>query len=171
MYQTETDFREERNRRLMYVLFTVSLLISGLICGAILFMVLVPRQEKRLVGGTSTFVAGEVAEIPVERLELSKLLPNAPQWSEDIIFVVKQQDESYRAFLALDPSTGCKLNWRDNEQQFIDNCSQVTYTLAGRNSNGVTTLSSQPQHMIELPVEVESGDVYVLDQMKVRDIR
>lgn len=171
MYQTETDFREDRRRRLMYVLFTFSLLVSALICGAILFFVLVPRQEKRLVGGESSFVAGEVSEVPVERLELSKLLPNAPQWSEDIIFVIKQQDESYRAFLALDPSTGCKLNWRDSEQHFIDNCSQATYTLAGRNQGGVTTLSSQPQHMIELPVEVESGEVYVLDQMKVRNIR
>lgn len=171
MYQTETDFREERNRRLMYVLFTASLLISALICSAILFFVLVPRQEKRLVGGEAKFVVGKVAEVPVERLELSKLLPNTPQWSEDIIFVVKQQDASYRAFLALDPASGCKLNWRDQEQQFIDNCSQATYSLAGRNRKGIATLSSQPQHMIELPVEVESGEVYVLDQMKVRDVR
>jgi hypothetical protein len=171
MYQTESDLREERTRRLMYILFSVSMLISALICATILFFILAPAQGKRLVGGETEFIAGEVAEVPVKRLELSKLLPNAPQWSEDIIFVVKQNDASYRAFLALDPKTGCKLNWRDRDQHFIDNCSQTTYNASGRNQNGVTTLSSQPQHMIELPVEVESGEVYVLDQMKVRDRR
>jgi hypothetical protein len=171
MYQTESDLREERTRRLMYFLFSASLLISALICGTILFFVLAPMQGKRLLGDEGKFVAGEVAEVAVERLELTKLLPNAPQWSEDIIFVVKQNDASYRAFLALDPKTGCKLNWRDQAQHFIDNCSQATYSSSGRNQNGVTTLSSQPQHMIELQVEVESGEVYVLDQMKVRDRR
>ena len=169
MYQTDIDVAEERNRRLLYVLFTASLFVSALICATILFFILAPAQGKRLVGQEAEFAAGEVAQVPVKRLELSKLLPNSPQWSEDIIFVVKQRDSSYRAFLALDPSTGCKLNWRG--EQFIDDCSQTTYSASGRNTNTVTTLASQPQHMIELPVETENGAVYVLDRFMNRDRR
>ncbi|HEX6291006.1 MAG TPA: hypothetical protein VFZ66_17605 [Herpetosiphonaceae bacterium] len=169
MYQTEADLREERTRRLLYLLFAASMLISAVICGLILFSILAPAQGKRLLGEETEFVVGEVAQVPVKRLELSKLMPNSPQWSQDIIFVIRQRDDSYRAFLALDPKTGCKLNWRNEE--FIDDCSQTTYTVSGRNKSDVTTLASQPQHMIELPVETQGGDVYVLDRVMHRDRR
>jgi hypothetical protein len=171
MYQTEVDVREERSRRLLYVLFSVSLLVSAGICAVLLFFVLAPTQSRRMVGREAEFVVGDVAQVPVKQLELSKLLPNSPQWSEDIIFVIKQTDHSYRAFLALDPQTGCKLNWRDQAQHFIDNCSQTIYSASGHNQTSVTTLATQPQHMIELPVETQNGDVYILDRFMYRDRR
>jgi len=171
MYQTEATLREERTRRLLYLLFGVSMIVSVAICGTILFFMLSPVQGKRLVGRDADFAAGEVAEVPVKQLELSKLLPNSPQWSEDIVFVVKQGDASYQAFLGLDPQSACKLNWRAQERQFVDRCSQATYSISGRNDQGVATLAARPQHMIELPVEVADGNVYVLDQLVRRDLR
>ncbi len=169
MYQTEADLREERTRRLMYLLFGISMFISVAICGVLLFLVLTPAQQQRLLGREGRFAVGQVVEVPVKRLELSKLLPNSPQWSEDIIFVIKQPDQSYQAFLALDPQTGCKLNWK--ERQFVDSCSQTSYSISGRNQTDVTSLTSRPRQMLELRVETREGNVYVLDEMLRRDRR
>lgn len=168
MYETAADFREARNRRIAYIFFAVSMAVSTVICAIILFLVLAPKEGKRFVGQDATFAVGAVVEVPVTRLELTQLLPNSPTWSEDVIFVVKQRDNSYQAFLALDPQTGCKLNWRIDA--FVDDCSQTRYTISGRNATAVTTLSSSPVHMIELPTRVEpDGKVYILDRILRRD--
>lgn len=174
MYQTEADLREERNRRLAYIAFAISMLISVAICGSILFVVMVPEQGRRLVGNETAFEVGAIEEVAVDRLELTTLLPNKPNWSEDVIFVIKQQDNSYMAFLGLDPLTGCKLNWRTDA--FVDDCSQTRYSISGRNVNYVSTLSGavnaqQSAQMMELPVETENGQVYVIDRLLRRDRR
>jgi Na+-transporting NADH:ubiquinone oxidoreductase subunit NqrC len=165
MYQTEADFREERTRRLLYILLGVSLFISAAICGVLLILTLSQSDGQRLLGNNNKFQVGQVAEVPVKRLELTKILPNTPKWSEDIIFVVKQPDNTYQAFLSLDPVTGCKLNWREQQDEFVDDCSRVRYTLSGRNATSAMTLAAAPQHMIEMPVEVQGEDVYVIDRM------
>lgn len=174
MYPTQAELREERNRRLAYAAFAVSMILSVLICGTIFFFVMVPEQGRRLLGSETAFEVGEIEEVPVKRLELTTLLPNKPNWSEDIIFVIKQQDNSYLAFLGLDPVTGCKLNWRTDA--FVDDCSQVRYSISGRNVNYITTLSGaanpqQAAQMLELPVETSEGQVYVLDRQLRRDRR
>lgn len=171
MYPTQAELREERNRRLAYAAFGVSMILSVLICGTILFFVMVPAQGSRVVGRETSFEVGEIEEVAVKRLELTTLLPSKPNWSEDIIFVIKQQDNSYLAFLGLDPVTGCKLNWRTDA--FVDDCSQERYNISGRNVNYITTLagSKQAAQMLELPVEIRDGQVYVLDRQLRRDIR
>ncbi|PLS80120.1 MAG: hypothetical protein CYG59_09715 [Chloroflexi bacterium] len=169
MYQTEADFREERRRRLLYGFFGVSMFLTVVICAVLLFLVLAPPQGQRRLGSVSQFAVGEVVAVPVKRLELTKVLPKAPNWSEDIIYVVKQPNEGYQAFLSLDPVTGCKLNWNNELQRFVDGCSQTRYMLSGRNATDATTLVSTPQHMIEMPVEVQGSDVYVMDRMLRRD--
>src|SRR3712207_2063558 len=98
MYQTEAQLRENRTRRLLYIFFGVSVFISAIICSLILFFVLVPEQSRRQVGRTSEFAVGAVEERPVQQLQVSQLLPAAPDWSDDIIFVVRQADGEYRAF-------------------------------------------------------------------------
>lgn len=174
MNPTQAELREERNRRLAYVAFAVSMILSVGICGVILFFVMVPEQGQRPLGSETAFEVGQIEEVAVKRLELTSLLPNKPNWSEDIIFVIKQQDNSYLAFLGLDPVTGCKLNWRTDA--FVDDCSQVRYSISGRNVNYVTTLSGplngqQATQMVELPVETRDGQVYVLDRQLRRDRR
>jgi hypothetical protein len=169
MYQSEADFREERRRRWLYLFFGISMFLTVAICGVLLFLILAPAPGQRRLGSVDQFGVNEVVAVPVKRLELTKVLPKAPNWSEDIIYVVKQPTEGYQAFLSLDPVTGCKLNWNTGSQLFVDGCSQTRYTLSGRNATDATTLSSTPQHMIEMPVEVQGGDVYVLDRMLRRN--
>lgn len=174
MYETEADIREERSRRLAYLAFAISMLLSVAICGGILFVVLVPAEGRRLVGAEAAFAVGEIEEVAVKRLELTELLPNKPNWSEDIVFVIKQGDNTYRAFLGLDPLSGCKLNWR--QEVFVDDCTNTRYTIGGRNEALVMTLSGpanqqQSAQMIELPVAIESGNVYVIDRILRRDLR
>ena len=171
MYQTEADLQEDRRRRLLYALLAVSMFVSVAICGTILYFVLAGRESKRLLGQDATFGVGQVTEVAVKRLEVSMLLPNSPKWSDDIVFVIKQRDNSYQAFLGLDPLSGCKLNWRQPRGQFVDDCSGVSYTINGADANGVRTLSSTPQRMIELPVKMQGNDVYVLDQILRRDVQ
>ncbi len=172
MYRTEAELREERTHRLLYGLFGISMFLSVVVCSVILFFMLAPEQSKRRLGHNTDFVVGQVVEVPVNQLNTSRILPQAPNWSDDIIFVVKQPDHSYRAFLAIDPVTGCKLNWRDQTKAFVDTtCSQTNYSMTGRNKSQPTTLSSQPQHMIELPVEVQDNAVYVIDRILRRDRR
>lgn len=155
----------------MYLLFGASMFLTVAICGTILFLMLNPATGRRALGDTNGFAVGEVAEVAVDRLELSKLLPNSPRWSEDIVFVVKQPDNSYQAFLGLDPQSGCKLNWRDAQREFNDTCTGSNYDITGFNVNGITTLESRVQHMIELPTEVQGDTVYVLDRRVIRDRR
>lgn len=174
MYATEREFREARLRRIAYVVFGVSMLLSAIICSVVLFLSLTAGNPRRLVGNEGDFVIGQVSEVPVKRLELTQLLPNKPNWSQDIIFVIKQPDSTYRAYLGLDPQSGCKLNWRNTK--FVDSCSQASYSSSGRNVELVQTLNgplnaTQAAEMIELPVQVESGKVYVVDQRVRRDRR
>ena len=171
MYQTDIDVKEERTRRLLYLFFGVSMFVSVAICGTILFLVLSPQQAARRLGHVNQFAVGEVVAVPVKRLELTSLLPKAPNWSESIVYVVKQPNETYQAFLSLDPVTGCKLNWRSEAQRFVDNCSSTMYTLSGRNATDATTLSSTPTNMLEMPVEVQGDSVYVQDRLLRRSIQ
>jgi hypothetical protein len=172
MYQTEAEFREERKRRLLYLMLGASVLLSTLICSVIMFFALVPTEGTRLVGRDEEFVVGEVYEEAVPRLDVTELMPAAPNWSEDVIFVMKQSDNTYRAYLALDPVTGCKINWRDASHTFVDStCSQVEYNVHGRNQTQPASLAGAPQNLVELVVNVEGGDVVVRDRLLRRDIR
>ncbi len=173
-YYGEKDWRDERRRRWLYLFFGACMLTSAVIIGTILLAVLGAGEERRLIGPASEFTVMDVAEVPVERLELTALLPNRPNWSQDIVFVVKREDNTFRAFLGLDPLSGCKLNWRvDN---FVDDCSSAKYTINGQNTNNASTLAgpanaNQAQRLIEMPVQIQEGEVYVVDAIIRRDQR
>lgn len=173
-YYGEKDWRDERRRRWLYLFFGACMLISVVIIGAIVLAVLGGDQERRLVGEESDFAVLDVAEVPVERLELTSLLPNRPNWSQDIVFVVKREDNTIRAFLGLDPMSGCKLNWR--ETAFVDDCTGAKYSINGQNTDNATTLAgpanaNQAMRLIEMPVQVQQGEVYIVDSILRRDQR
>lgn len=170
VYQTEVDVREEQRRRIAYFFFAISMIVSVAICATIVFMVMTPDQGRRMIGQESDFAIGEVEDVAVKRLDLTELLPTKPNWSEDIIYVIKQPDSSYRAFLGLDPQSGCLVKWHDDTDEFVDDqCSQTIYSATGRNQTQAASLSGQPAHLIEVPVEIQEGDVYILDRRLVRD--
>lgn len=174
IYYSEKDWRDERRRRWLYLFFGACMIVSVLIIGAIMFAVVSADEERRLVGRDAEFSVMQVAEVPVKRLDLTTLLPNRPNWSQDIIFVVKREDSTYRAFLGLDPLSGCKLNWR--EETFVDDCTSAKYSINGQNTDNATTLAgpanaNQAQRMIEIPVQIQEGEVYVVDRILRRDQR
>jgi hypothetical protein len=171
MYQTEADLREDSRRRVLYLFFGIGLSISAVICGIVLFLVVSPPAGRRHVGRELDFAPGRVAEVPVDRLELTKVLPNTPTWSDNIIFVIRQPDDSFNAFLGFDPVSGCILNWQADSQTFYDACSNTRYDIAGGNQTQIASLAATPARMIELPVEIEDGDVFIVDRILRRDRR
>lgn len=171
MYQTESDLREDRRRRILYLFFGVSITLSAVICGVVLWLVVNPPAGRRLVGREIDFAPGQVAEVAVERLELTKIMPSGPTWSDNIVFVIRRADDSYNAFLGYDPVSGCKLNWGTDSQTFYDSCSNTHYNIAGSNETQVASLAGAPARMIEVPVEIESGNVYIIDRILRRDRR
>lgn len=172
MYQTETQTREARTRRLLYLALGASILILVATCMALMVLMSAPTNVTRPIGRDTEYTVGEVYQEAIERLSITELMPGAPNWSEDIVYVIKQPDASYRAYLGIDPVTGCKINWQAASSRFVDStCSQTQYSIAGRNESQAATLAGSPQHMVELMVNVEEGRVVIRDQIMRRDIQ
>jgi hypothetical protein len=173
MYQTQAEIREARTKRWLYILFGLSILVLAGTCTVLMVLMSVPTNATRVVGPDSAYAVGEVAEEAVDRLRVTESMPGAPNWSEDIIYVIKQPNNTYRAYLGIDPSTGCKINWRAASRTFVDStCSQTQYSIQGLNQTQAGTLAGGPAHLIELMVLVdENGQVVVHDQQVRRDIR
>lgn len=165
------ELHRERQRRWLYGLFGLAMSLSLAICTLIGFQVLNPPPGRRLVGTVDDFVPGRVTEVAVPRLEITQLLPGAPAWSDNIVFVLRHPDDAYTAFLGFDPVSGCKLNWRSASQTFYDLCTNVHYNLAGSNQSQPASLSATPARLIELPVQIEGQQVYILDRIRYRDRR
>lgn len=77
------------------------------------------------------------------------------------VFVVRDKDDDVRAFLGVDPRTGCELDDRTDDsgafetRAFIDVCHGTTYDLNGRPTSGPGMW-----FLDELVVHVRAGIVY-----------
>ena len=172
MYQTEQDIREERRRRLLYLVFALGTGAAVVICAVVGFLAFLPQSDLVRLGPEERFATAESApvDVPVERLGISGLIPNRPSLSEDVIFVVRDRG-TLRAFLGIDPSSGCFLSWQNAQQLFVDSCAQHSYGFTGRNTNQLATETTRPVNMVELPVQVTDGVVFVEDRFLRRDLR
>ena len=172
MYQSPDDIREEQRRRRLYAVFTAALAIAGLVCAVLGFAVLAPAPTLVRLGPESRFAAAgdRPIDIAVRQLETSKLIPNRPRLSEDVIFVVNDRG-TFRAFLGTDPVSGCFLSWRQEDQLFRDSCEQHSYGFTGRNTDQLTTRERRPANMVELPVAIQDGVLFVEDRILRRDAR
>src|SRR5687768_5941412 len=113
MYHSPTELRDERRRRLLYGIFAFALVASALICAGVGLAMLTPDDRMIRLGAMRDFASAsaEPVDIAVDQLDVSRLIPNRPSLSEDIVFVVRDNAE-YRAFLGIDPPSGCFLSWR-----------------------------------------------------------
>lgn len=172
MDQLPREYRDERQRRRLYAIFTVGMLTAAAICAVLGFLVLAPSTPLVRLGAESRFVSADdrPVDIAVKQLGISRLIPNRPTLSEDIIFVVRDRG-AFRAFLGTDPTSGCFISWQEARQLFVDNCAQHSYGFTGRNTNQLATATSRPVNMVELPVTVEDETLYVQDRILRRDIR
>ncbi len=172
MYQSADDLQDERRRRYLYLVFAIGMGLAAIICGVLFFAMLAPGTPLVRLGPESRFArAGErPVDVPVKQLQTSMLIPNRPTLSEDIIFVVRE-DGAFRAFLGTDPVSGCFLSWQVAEQLFMDRCAQRSYGITGRNTNQLTIGTTRPANMVELPVAVRDGVLFVEDRILRRDLR
>ncbi len=109
--------------------------------------------------------------LPGEHLETPELLPgvrvtregNLPvgssrlvSWGEQIILIVRSDEQRYAALQGVSPNDGCILEWDLESQRVVSPCSYVVFDLQG---NVVTGLTDVP--LRRWPVFVRSGVVYV----------
>jgi hypothetical protein len=172
MYQTEQDIREERRRRLLYIIFALGMGLAVVICGVVGFLAFLPESSLVRLGPEERFAeaATEPVDVAVKQLSISELIPNRPTLSEDVIFVIRDRG-TLRAFLGTDPSSGCFLSWQADQQLFVDSCAQHSYGFTGRNTNQVAIGTTRPVNMVELPVRIQDGILFVEDRFLRRDIR
>jgi hypothetical protein len=137
-----------------------------------MFTLLAPTTPLVRLGPESRFATAvdKPVDVAVKQLQTSKLIPNRPSLSEDIIFVVRDAG-AFRAFLGTDPVSGCFLSWRTAEQLFMDGCAQRSYGFTGRNTDQLTIGRSRPSNMVELPVTIRNGVLFVEDRILRRDLR
>jgi hypothetical protein len=172
MYQTSAEQRDEARRRLLYLIFALGMGAAVVICLVLAVVAWAPRTDLIRLGRESRFAEAvdHPVDVEIKQLEVSKLIPNRPTLSEDVVFVVRDRGD-YRAFLGTDPSSGCFLSWRGEEQLFRDSCAQNSYGFTGRNTNQVATGTTRPINMVELPVMLRNGVLFVEDRILRRDIR
>jgi hypothetical protein len=172
MYQSPKELRDERRRRQLYLFFAFALIVAAVVCGVLGFLMLTPRTPLVRLGPTSKFgsAGDQPVDVAVQELEISHLIPNRPALSDDVIFVVRDGAD-FRAFLGIDPSSGCFLSWRAAEQIFRDSCNQHSYGFTGRNNDQLTTTTTRPVNMVELPVTVRADGLFVEDRILRRDLR
>lgn len=172
MYQSPKELRNERRRRQLYLFFAFAVITAAVVCGLLGFLMLTPRTPLVRLGPTSKFgsAGDQPVDVAVQELEISHLIPNRPTLSDDVIFVVRDGAD-FRAFLGIDPSSGCFLSWRAAEQLFRDSCNQHSYGFTGRNTDQLTTTTIRPVNMVELPVTVRADGLFAEDRILRRDLR
>lgn len=165
------ELREARRRRILYFVFTLSLVASSVICVVLLFAMGNPPNRPIALGNVDKFTVGEPEDVAVKQLETTKLIPNHSTLSEDVIYVVKQPDGSYRALLGMDPVHGCFLSWKKDQRRYTGPCTNVSYDVNGVNQDSLAGGGTQPSHMVALPTSIRDNVVYIEDRIERRDIR
>ena len=172
MYQAYDDSPQERRRRYLYIVFAAGMALSAAICAVLMYVILLPGAPLVRLGPESRF-AGATArpvDVAVRQLRTSELIPNRPTLSDDVVFVVRDAGV-FRAFLGVDPQSGCFLSWSLERQLYVDACALQSYGFTGRNTDQLTTADSRPVNMVELPVTVQDGVLFVEDRILRRDLR
>ena len=123
-----------------------------------------PGFNEYLVGGLAalTVVALLLAVLlyllPPETLQLAELQPahrvarvadlpvgssRVVSWGDDIVLVVRTDEQSYAAVRGVAPTDGCLLNWDATSMRILSPCSYLVYDLRGNVVRGLTTVPLQ----------------------------
>jgi Rieske Fe-S protein len=144
------------------------LLGLGVFC-AMMGWAMVARGPREIAAGrVEQYRVNEPRRLEVEQLNVSSWIRRRGDFSQDVVYVMRDQDEQWRAYLGMDTLTGCFLTWDPDAQLFkaINDplCLGSRYTPDGRYLDG--QFSGEPsQPMALLPVEIRDGNVVVLDQL------
>lgn len=157
-------------QRPMFLAFGVVLLLSAAIFCFVGFQIVARAPREIPAGHASDYRPNVPQRFETEKLEVSSRARQRPALSDDIVFVVRSENDTWRAFLGLDMQTGCFLNWDAPSQLFVaaddPQCLAARYTLDGRYLDGMPMDNITPQPMAQLYVEVRAdGSVVVLDNL------
>lgn len=73
-----------------------------------------------------------------------------------VLYVVRDNDGSIRAFIGVDPRNGCELRWLPSYGQFEDRCHASIYDRDGRHIAG-----PGPWDLNEAVIDIRNGAIYV----------
>ena len=160
--------QQERRQRLLFALFGLALTIA-LVSFCFVGFQIVARSPREIdAGRVSDYVDNVPRRFAVEKLDVSTWSQRRMDVSDDIIFVMREQDGTWRALLGLDMRTGCFLSWDADNQLFVSpsdpQCLSTRYTPDGRYLDGVE-ISEPPRPMAELRLEIRDGMVVVFDSL------
>lgn len=167
--ETERIAKEERTKRIWYVLLaSIALLALGIYC-FVAYQVIAPEPREIVVGKTTDFVDNVPKQFDVDQLAVSTWSQHRPKVSEDIIFVMHDQDGEWFALLGVDMRTGCFLHWDSEQLMYLSpgdlKCLETRYTPDGHYVDSLPS-NEQPKHMARLKVEIREDDtVVVLDSL------
>ena len=123
-----------------------------------------PGFNEYLVGGLAAltvvaiFLAVFLYLLPPEPLQLAELQPahrvartaefpvgssRMVSWGDDVVLVVRTDEQSYAAVRGVAPTDGCLLNWDPTSMRILSACSYLVYDLRGNVVRGLTTVPLQ----------------------------
>lgn len=165
------EMRDARRQRVLYVVFGLTVVVLMVVCVGLLFAMMSQGTALVRLGATTQFIQGEPRDVAVRALETSKLMPNRTTLSEDVIFVIKQPDGSFRALLGIEPIHGCFVSWSATTRHYSGSCSTDRYDANGINVTGVSSAAGNVANMIEFPTSVENNVLFLEDRVLRRDVR
>ncbi len=160
--------QQERQQRLLFALFGLALTIALVVFCFVGFHIVARSPREIDAGRVNEYVDNVPRRFAVEKLDVSTWAQRRMDVSDDIIFVMREQDGTWRALLGLDMRTGCFLSWDRDDQLFVapsdPQCLDTRYTPDGRYLDGFE-ISEPPRPMAELRMEIRDGSVIVFDSL------
>ena len=151
--------RMERSRQRAIRILTIVLSLAGIFCLFLSYRIINPPARGIILGNVNDFPIGKTLQIAVERLNVSDVIPNRPNLSDDPLFITRNGDGTWRAILGWDSKSGCIVQWDDGVQTFTDTCSGNMY-----DAQGLIISEQSGLRLGSLPVEEVEGKVRLRDQ-------
>jgi len=122
------------------------MLVGGL---AAVLLYLIPPPPLQLAELQPAFQVSSEANLPVGGSRLVN-------WGDQVILVVRTDEQSYVGLQGTAPSDGCILRWDATSMRVVSPCTYLVYDLHGNVVRGLTTVP-----LDRYPVFVRDGVVYV----------
>src|SRR5262245_61260210 len=107
---------QERQQRLALFIFALVVLGVAAFCGMIGWSMLARGPRAIPAGRVEEYTTNVPRRMEVKKLAVSSWIRRRPEGSEDVVFVMHDQDGAWHAYLGMDTLTGCFLSWDPGSQ-------------------------------------------------------
>ncbi|MGE0353371.1 MAG: ubiquinol-cytochrome c reductase iron-sulfur subunit [Gemmatimonadales bacterium] len=125
----------------------VMLFVAGMLLASVAY--LLPPEHLQLAELQPAFKVAEESKFPVSASRVVN-------WGDEIIMVIRTDQQAYTALEAVAPNDGCILRWDPTSLRVLSPCSYLVYDLHGNVVRGLTTIPLR-----RYAVFVRDGVVYV----------